>query len=57
MKISELGAKAREVAVEMVKSGEFPIDSSIARQRGFVRTHLKKELSEIDMLVAKLLSK
>ncbi len=57
VKISELGAKAREVAVEMVKSGDFPIDSSIARQRGFVRTHLKKELMEIDTLVAKLLSK
>jgi hypothetical protein len=30
---------------------------SIARQRGFVRTRLKKELEEIDVLVSKLLSK
>lgn len=57
VKISELGAKAREAAVEIVKSGEFPINSSIARQRGFVRTRLKKDLQEIDALVARLLSK
>jgi type I restriction-modification system DNA methylase subunit len=56
-KIAELGAKAREVAVKAIKSGEFPIDSAIAKQRGFIRTHLKDEMEEIDDLVAKLLSK
>ncbi len=57
VKISELGAKAREAAAEAVKSGEFPIDASIAKQRGFIRTHLEIEMEEIDELVAKLLSK
>ena len=57
VKISELGAEARVAAVEAVKSGEFPMDSSIAKQRSFIRTHLEDELEEIDKLVAKLLSK
>lgn len=55
-KISELGAKAREEAVKAIRSGEFPVDSAIARQRGFMREHLKSELEEIDKLVAALLS-
>jgi Eco57I restriction-modification methylase len=54
-KISELGAKAREEAVKEIKSGVFPVDTSIARQRGFMRDHLKSELEEIDKLVATLL--
>ena len=56
-KISKLGAKARETAVIAIRSGEFPLDSSIAKQRGFIRTHLEAEMEEIDALVAKLLSK
>jgi hypothetical protein len=54
-KISELGVKAREEAVKAIKSGEFPVDKDIARQRGFMREHLKSELEEIDKLVAALL--
>jgi hypothetical protein len=54
-KISELGAKARGAAVKAIKSGKFPVDSSIAKQRGFMREHLKSELEEIDKLVAALL--
>jgi hypothetical protein len=55
--ISKLGAKAREEAAKVIASGTFPLDSGIARQRGFIRTHLESELEEIDILVAKLLSK
>ena len=55
LKISELGAKAREEAVKEIKSGEFPVDASIARQRGYMRDHLKSELEELDKLVARLL--
>lgn len=38
-KLAELGGLAREEAAKLLKSGEFPVDSSIARQRAFVRTH------------------
>lgn len=55
-RISELGATAREEAVKAIQSGEFPVDSTIARQRRFMREHLKSELEEIDKLVAALLS-
>lgn len=55
LKISELGAKAREEAVRAIKAGEFPVASSIARQRAYMRDHLKAELEEIDKLVAALL--
>jgi len=55
-RISELGAKAHEEAVKAIRSGEFPVDSAIARQRRFMRDHLKSELEEIDKLVAALLS-
>jgi hypothetical protein len=55
VKISELGAKARHEAVKAIKSGTFPLDSSIAKQRSFMRKHLKDEMEEIDDLVAKLL--
>jgi len=54
-RISELGLIAREEAAKGVKSGEFPVDSTIARQRRFMREHLKSELEEIDKLVATLL--
>ena len=57
VKISELGAKARETVALATKSGEFPIDSTVARQRAFIRTHLEAEMEEIDTLVIKLLSK
>ncbi len=55
-KLAELGDLAREEAAKLLKSGEFPVDSSIARQRAFVRTHLSSVMDEIDALVAKLLS-
>jgi hypothetical protein len=54
-KISKLGADARREADETIKSGAFPVNSSIARQRGFMREHLKSELEDIDKLVADLL--
>jgi type I restriction-modification system DNA methylase subunit len=54
-KLSELGQKARAEAQKALKSNEFPAASSLARQRGFIRTHLKAELKEIDKLVAALL--
>ncbi len=57
VKISELGATARQTVALATKSGEFPIDSSVARQRAFIRIHLKSEMEEIDKLVIKLLSK
>jgi len=57
LKLSEMGVVARAAAAEAIKSESFRADGSLARQRGFVRTHLKKELMEIDTLVAKLLSK
>jgi N-6 DNA Methylase len=55
-KLAELGGMAREEAAKLLKSGEFPVDSSIARQRAFVRVHLSSVMDEIDGLVAKLLS-
>ncbi len=54
-KLSELGAKAREAAVKAIKTGSFPVDSSIARQRGFMRKNLRTELEQIDKLVSALL--
>jgi type I restriction-modification system DNA methylase subunit len=55
VKLSELGAVAREEARKALTAGEFPINSNIARQRGFIRTQLTAELKEIDRLVAALL--
>jgi hypothetical protein len=52
-----MGVVARGAAVEAIKSESFRADGSLARQRGFVRTHLKKELREIDTLVTKLLTR
>jgi hypothetical protein len=54
-RISELGAAARCEATKAMESGKFPVDSSIANQRRFMRDHLKSELEEIDKLVAILL--
>jgi hypothetical protein len=51
-----MGVAARATA-EATKSKNFRADGSLARQRGFVCTHLKKELGEIDSRVVKLLSK
>jgi len=53
--ISNLGAEARLSADEAVHSDEFPLASSIARQRAFMRSCLKSELKEIDKLVKALL--
>ncbi|MGH9762556.1 MAG: N-6 DNA methylase, partial [Blastocatellia bacterium] len=54
--VTELGKACAEEAAEATRSVEFPVGSSLARQRGFVRTHLEAELKHIDELVAKLLS-
>ena len=55
LRLSHLGANARETAVKAIKSGEFPVQSSIARQRAFIRSLLESELEEIDGLVGALL--
>ncbi len=55
LRLSHLGANAREAAVKAIKSGEFPVPSSIARQRAFIRGLLQPELEEIDRLVSALL--
>jgi type I restriction-modification system DNA methylase subunit len=54
-RISDLGAKARDEAMKALEAGTFPVNSSTANQRGFMREHLKAELEEIDKLVAQLL--
>ncbi|HKI24731.1 MAG TPA: N-6 DNA methylase [Candidatus Sulfotelmatobacter sp.] len=56
-KLAALGNQSRKKADAVVHVGEFPADTSVARQRAFVRTHLESELKEIDKLVVKLLSK
>lgn len=55
-KLSEMGAIATAAAADAIKAGNFP-SGALARQRGFVRTLLKKELQEIDTLVATLLTR
>ena len=55
-RLSELGASAREEAQKLLSSDKFPARSSIARQRGFIRAHLKTELADIDKLVIALLA-
>jgi hypothetical protein len=40
---------------KLLQSDKFPSASSIARQRGFVRTALKAQMKEIDNLVVVLL--
>jgi hypothetical protein len=54
-RLSELGANARKVAVKAIASGEFPVNSAIARQRAYIRTLLQSEMEEIDNLVDVLL--
>jgi hypothetical protein len=53
--IAKLGAQAHAEAAEVVSSGEFPIGSSLARQRGIVRLNLKSTMKKIDKLVVHLL--
>jgi type I restriction-modification system DNA methylase subunit len=53
--IATLGSEAWEKTQQAMKSREFPAGTSLARQRGFIRTHLKAELKKIDNLVAALL--
>jgi len=50
-----LGEKARKDAAAIVKSPGFPADTSLARQRAFVRRNLKKVLADIDRVVRKIL--
>jgi hypothetical protein len=54
-KIAELGTEAKKEATKLIKTGEFPVDSSIARQRAFIRVALKDEMKTINALVADLL--
>jgi type I restriction-modification system DNA methylase subunit len=54
-KLAELGAKARGDADSIVKSPGFPAATSLARQRAFVRQHLKATLAEIDEIVRTIL--
>ncbi len=53
--IAKLGAQAHEAASKLVSSAAFPANSSIARQRGFVRLNLESTMKKIDGLVAELL--
>ncbi|HET7101267.1 MAG TPA: SAM-dependent DNA methyltransferase, partial [Terriglobia bacterium] len=53
--IAEIGANARKRAAQVLESGNFPLGSSIGRQRNFMRECLKPELDEIDKLVSALL--
>jgi type I restriction-modification system DNA methylase subunit len=55
--LSGLGLAARTSAAEALKSGTFPVQTTLARQRGFIRTHLETQMEQIDTLVIKLLSK
>ena len=54
-KLSELRANAPEEAQNALKSEKFPRDSSLARQRAFIRERLKPELKAIDKLVSDIL--
>jgi type I restriction-modification system DNA methylase subunit len=56
MSLAKLGQAAHEEVRKALQSGEFPIKSSIARQRGFIRKRLKDEMKEMDELAASLLS-
>jgi methylase of polypeptide subunit release factors len=53
--IARFGLEASQKTEAVVSAGEFPLKTSIARQRAFIREHLKSELGEIDKLVAALL--
>lgn len=54
-KLSELGKEAHKQAAALVHDRNFPVGSSLARQRAFIRTALADTLAEIDGLVRKLL--
>lgn len=54
--LAELGEDARRKAQNAVNSPHFPAQSSIARQRGFVRDSLRDEMNEINKCVQILLS-
>lgn len=53
--IAELGFEAAKKTEAVVCPGAFPADTSLARQRAFIRVYLKSELKEIDKLVTALL--
>lgn len=53
--LAELGEKAHRQTSGIIKMERFPATGPLARQRGFVRTHLKQTLVEIDRLVRKIL--
>lgn len=53
-RLAELGGQARDEAVRVSQSGEFPSGSGLAGQRGFIREHLSTMLQDIDKLVRKL---
>ncbi len=55
--IAVRGAEARKSVEVVTRSEEFKTATTVARQRAMIRTHLKKELGQIDQLVTKLLSK
>jgi hypothetical protein len=54
LKIAELGAKARDQSASAMRSGEFPTDTSLARQRAFVRKNVESTMHEIEKLVQEL---
>jgi type I restriction-modification system DNA methylase subunit len=49
--LADLGKQARTKASAVIHSAEFPRNSTVGRQRAFIRTHLESELKEIDDLV------
>jgi hypothetical protein len=54
-KLATLGKQCRKKAEASVDSSEFVADTSVARQRGAIRTHLETEMEEINKLVITLL--
>jgi hypothetical protein len=55
MQTSELDAEARQKAQQILTTDLFPAQSSLRRQRAFVRTNLKSTMKEIDKLAVSLL--
>ena len=51
LKLSKHGEDARKKALDAVSTPHFPLNSSIATQRAFVRKALKNEMKSIDDLV------
>jgi hypothetical protein len=54
-KLAELGLEAHRQAQVLVKDHNFPMDTSLARQRAYIRTALEDTLGKIDALVKSLL--